>query len=66
MSISTDKKRSEKLQHALYKIASIHNCQADLSDFYHQIHQIISELIHAKNFFIALYNEDEQSISFPS
>jgi len=63
--ISTDNKRSEKLQHALYKIASIHNSQVDLSDFYQQIHHIIADLIHANNFFIALYNEDEQSISFP-
>ena len=61
----SERKRSEKLQHALYKISSIHTHNADLSDFYAQIHEIIAELIYAESFFIALFDEDEQTITFP-
>jgi signal transduction histidine kinase len=60
-----ERKRSEKLQYALYKIASIDYGNGNLDSFYEQVHRIIDELIYAKNFFIALYNEEDASLNTP-
>jgi signal transduction histidine kinase len=60
-----DRKRSEKLQHALFKIASIDYDNHNLDLFYQEIHEIIGGLIDAKNFFIALYNEEDLSLTVP-
>jgi len=60
-----ERKRAEKLQHALFKIASIGYDNNDLSAFYEEVHKIIYDLIYAKNFFIALYDEENQSITIP-
>jgi len=60
-----ERKRSEKLHHALYKIASIDFEHGNLDSFYKQVHEIIDELIYAKNFFIALYNEEDASLNTP-
>ncbi|NQZ88850.1 MAG: GAF domain-containing sensor histidine kinase [Colwellia sp.] len=60
-----ERKRSEKLQHALFKIASIDYNSNDLDLFYQQIHSIIDKLIYAKNFFIALYSEEDLSLTIP-
>jgi len=60
-----ERKRAEKLQHALFKIASIGYDNNDLISLYEEVHGIIDELIYAKNFFIALYDEEEQSITIP-
>ncbi len=56
---------SEKLQSALFKIASISFNENDLFSFYQNIHKIIDELVFAKNFFIGLYDEDLQVINLP-
>jgi signal transduction histidine kinase len=60
-----ERKRAEKLQHALFQIASIGYDNNDLSSLYEDIHKIIDDLIYAKNFFIALYDEEDQSITIP-
>jgi signal transduction histidine kinase len=60
-----DRKRSEKLHHALFKIASIDYNNNNLDSFYKQIHNIIDDLIYSKNFFIALYREEELSLTIP-
>lgn len=60
-----ERKRSEKLQLALYKIVSIDYNNENLDSFYQQIHQIIDELIYAKNFLIAIYNEEDLTLTVP-
>jgi signal transduction histidine kinase len=60
-----ERKRSEKLHHALFKIASIDYNNNSLDLFYQEIHNIIEELIYSKNFFIALYSEEDLSITIP-
>ena len=61
----TERKRSEQLQSALYQIAHQTSQAEDLSSFYAAIHSIVSELIYAKNFYIALYDEDTEILSWP-
>lgn len=60
-----DCKRSEKLQHALYKITSIEYDNNRRNEFYQEVHEIIGEIVFAKNFFVALYNEDDFCLNIP-
>lgn len=56
---------AEKLQKSLYEIASFAYFADDLSEFYSHVHQVVSALIYAPNFFIALYDEDKEHLYFP-
>lgn len=57
--------KSNKIQTALYKIADSTSTSHDMQDFFKQIHGIVSELMYAGNFFIALYDEGTGLLSFP-
>ena len=61
----TERKKSEKLQTILYAISQATNSTTDLAGLYEHIHQIVSELIPASNFYIALVSDDGQSLNFP-
>lgn len=61
----TERKKHEALKDALYKISEAANIASDLNDLYYLVHTIISELLPAENFYIALYHEKEEMISFP-
>ncbi len=61
----TDQKRAERGQAALYRIAEITNAAEDLDSFYAELHRVISELMYAQNFFIALSDEATGEIRFP-
>jgi diguanylate cyclase (GGDEF)-like protein len=62
---SVGQSRTQTMQRALYQISeTTHSCR-DLSDIFAQIHQIIGELLPAKNCFIALYDEATSLVSFP-
>ncbi len=58
-------KESDKIQMAIYKIASESIVAESLFQLSSSIHKIISELIDAKNFYIALYNKEENLLEFP-
>lgn len=61
----SNKKRSEALQDALYRISEAVNSTVSLENLYRMIHEIVSELILARNFYIAIYNPDDETLSFP-
>ena len=61
----TERKRSELLQDAVYKISQAANEAKDLNHLYSEIHKTISRFINAKNFYIALYNSERNLLSFP-
>jgi PAS domain S-box-containing protein len=54
-----------KVQRALYRIAELASTANDLQEFYRAIHAVIAELLYAKNFYIALYDEEHRLISWP-
>ena len=54
-----------KVQGALYRIAELASAAEDMQDFYRSIHAVVSEFMYANNFFIALYDEERQLISWP-
>lgn len=61
----TQRKRAEQLQSALYRIAEETSEARDLDEFYRFIHRIVGGLMHAENFYIALYDEKSATLSFP-
>jgi signal transduction histidine kinase/ActR/RegA family two-component response regulator len=62
---SEQRKRFEEINSALFKIANAINVTSNLDELYHSIHQALSTIIDTTNFFIALYDKTNDSISFP-
>jgi two-component system cell cycle sensor histidine kinase/response regulator CckA len=60
-----DQKRAEDLNAALYAIAARSQCAEDLQQFYAAIHNIVGQLMYARNFYIATYDPQSQLLSFP-
>ena len=58
------RKRAETLQRALYRIAEISSSVQDMPGFYASVHQIVGELMYARNFYLALYDEAARALSF--
>jgi hypothetical protein len=52
------------LQEAVYRIAAATETTLSLSELYHQIHQIISSVMPAENFYITLYDEVQNLLRF--
>src|SRR2546423_2997317 len=61
----SEQKRAESLSSALYRIAEKTSSAIDLQQFYAAIHGIVGELMYARNFYIALYDQAAQLLSFP-
>ena len=63
-----ERQRAEQLQSALYRItalASRFNPEDDEQKFYAEAHAIVGEMLDASNFYIALYDERIDELSFP-
>jgi len=58
-------KYSELLQSSLYKIAQAAHSAQNLHDLYSAIHKIISKLMYAKNFYIAIFDKEKNYLYFP-
>jgi two-component system, cell cycle sensor histidine kinase and response regulator CckA len=58
-------KRAQMLSSALYRIAERTSSASHLQGFYASIHNIIGELMNARNFYIALYDPATELLSFP-
>ena len=61
----TEQKRTEELNAALYAIAARSQSAEDLQQFYAAIHNIVGQLMYARNLYIALYDAESQLLSFP-
>ena len=59
------RENAEKVQSALYRIAELASAAQDLQEFYRATHEAVGNLMPAKNFFIALYDEQRQLINWP-
>ncbi|MEO5886384.1 MAG: PAS domain S-box protein, partial [Anaerolineales bacterium] len=61
----TERKQAESLQDAIYQISEAANNSESLDELYQSVHSIISQVMPAHNFYIALYDEESDLISFP-
>ena len=60
-----ERERSEQLQRALYRIAELSVASDSMETFYASVHEIVGELLDARNFYIALLTDDDQALEFP-
>ena len=60
-----ERKKAERLQRALYQMAAKANECNELNSLFASVHSIIESLLYAKSFFIALYDEEKNEVSFP-
>ena len=61
----SQRQRAEELQSALYRIAQASTRSIGMEALFSEIHDIVGELMYAKNFFIGLLDEDGTHLSFP-
>ena len=61
----SERKRADRAQGAVLRIAQAAATAGTLHDLLRSVHQIIAELMPAKNFYIALLRPDTQIIDFP-
>jgi diguanylate cyclase (GGDEF)-like protein/PAS domain S-box-containing protein len=61
----TGRKYEESVQKALYHISEAAHTSDDLAELYRLVHGIIAGLLPAENFFIALYDEKKDEVTFP-
>jgi PAS domain S-box-containing protein len=61
----TEHKKDEMIQEALYRISEAVHSAESLGALYRIIHETISELMPAKNFYIALYDRAKKMLHFP-
>jgi diguanylate cyclase (GGDEF)-like protein/PAS domain S-box-containing protein len=60
----TERKQTQILQEAVYRIAAATETTRSLEGLYPQIHQIISSVMPAENFYISLYDESKNLLRF--
>jgi PAS domain S-box-containing protein len=60
-----ERKRAEQITRTLSAISNAVNTTRDLRELYATIHLILGEIIDLRNFYIAIYHEKAQRISFP-
>jgi PAS domain S-box-containing protein len=61
----TEHQRREQIQSLTYRIAQMALEAPTRQDLFRSIHQCIAEVMPARNFFFALYDEQSQTVSFP-
>lgn len=62
---TTDASQARTLQDAVYRIAAAAETTASLDDLYPQIHEIISSVMPAENFYITIYDAARDLLQFP-
>ncbi len=61
----TERKKDERLKAAVYRIADLTLMTESLEDLFKSIHETISGLMPALNFYIAIYDAETNLLSFP-
>jgi hypothetical protein len=57
--------RQLKIQMALYEIADAASAVTDMQSFYRKLHEIVGKLMHAKSFYVTLYDSVTGMLSSP-
>ena len=61
----TDRRRREQVQDATYQISRVLLTGGDLPMLFGEVHRLISNLMPARNFYVALLNPDDTLLTFP-
>ncbi len=60
----TERKKTEEVREAIYKISEAAHSADNLNELYSLIHHTVSRLMPARNFYIALYNDISKMMEF--
>jgi diguanylate cyclase (GGDEF)-like protein len=60
-----ERERAERLQRALFRINVMSVTAGSVEKFYADLHGVIGELLYARNFYIAMLDDDGTQIEFP-
>lgn len=61
----TEQRHARLLESALYRLSETTSISRDLQEFYRSVHGVISQLMNARNFYIALVDPETRTLSFP-
>lgn len=61
----TDRKEMDRRQKAIYRLAQSVYETRNLEEQYGMVHQVISDLIPAENFYIAIYDRENDLVTYP-
>ena len=59
-----EREHSELLQESLFHISQLTNADLDIYKFYDKVRNIIGQLLHASNFYIAKYDKESNEVDF--
>ena len=63
--IATDRLgKTARLQAALYAVANLASAKLEMADMLRRIHDVVRELMYARNFFIALHDNSKDTVRF--
>ena len=62
---NTERRRSELIQRAIFRISEAAHTALSLQELFAALHRIVGELMPARNFYIALYDAETDTLSFP-
>ncbi|MCP4687649.1 MAG: PAS domain S-box protein, partial [Desulfobacterales bacterium] len=57
--------RAERINNVLFRISGAVNASSNLDELYQSIHLSLGDILDVSNFYIALYDEKEDRLSFP-
>lgn len=60
-----ERQRGQRLQAALFRIAELASEHGSIEAFFAGVHEVVAELLNARNFFIAMVSDDGSELSFP-
>ena len=60
-----ERQRGERLQRALFRIAELSITSDSLEGFYAAVHDVVGDLLYARNFYIALLSPSGDALEFP-
>lgn len=61
----TERRQEERIRDAVYRISEAAVTAKDLPGLYAEVHRIVSGLMPAQNFYLALYDPESEMLSFP-
>ncbi len=61
----TERKQAEQLQSVVYQISETANSVKKIDVLYKKIHKILEQVLDVTNFYIAIYDDEENLLSFP-
>jgi PAS domain S-box-containing protein len=63
--VDAEQARAAKVQDALYRIAELASAAQDMREFYRAVHEVVGELMFARNILVALWDEERRLINWP-